>query len=209
MRFYVQHSPPVEEGRLLVLAQALSTVTVDLFRLLYVLSSEEAMATNMSRLAYFMEIAEEHAIDFQAQLASLSGSLDPKMYETLSYVERDCRWILGQLRRRDDIVFEAPTCFSVICRICDKAYEAFTIIIPNQLAEAEGAVLRVYGNLIPHGQRGSIQNLRIRHDTQAMVLASSESRQQIRTIAHDAAQSHALHYFLIDRLLLNPSPQTD
>jgi hypothetical protein len=116
-------------------------------------------------------------------------------------IERECSFVLGHIKRRYDVNFDLDRCFSVMKRTANDAYEVFARIIPEELSRVEGEVLRAFGDSGPHHWPGSIQNLRRRSSIQSAILGDG-----IETIAHDSAQSYALHYFLIDRRLLSESP---
>ena len=90
-------------------------------------------------------------------------------------------------------------------RVANDAYEVFARKISEELSRVEGEVLRAFRRSAPHHRPGSIENLRRRLSVQSAILAQQASGDGIRTIAHDTAQSYALHYFLIDRLLLSES----
>jgi hypothetical protein len=193
-------APVISKTDYVLLAQTLSTVIVDLFRMLYVLGSDEATAANMSRFGYLFEITDEHTKELSSQLARLASGLAASDREMITRIERACLWVLGQIRPRKDVNFDVNRCFSVMSDVVNDAYKVFRRIISEDLSRVEGEVFRAFRHSVPDHRLGSIETLRLRLSVQSAIL------KDIGTIAHDPLQSYSLHYFLIDHRLLSKSP---
>jgi hypothetical protein len=170
--------------------------------MIYVLGSEDAKAANMSRFDYFMEVAEGHRKEFKSLLAQTANGL-AETFEIVKRVEHDCLWVLGQIKRREDVNFDLKRCFIAMRRAIREAYTVFSKLIPEELSRAEDEVACAYGQPTPSRHLGSIENLRFRLSVQSVLLARHTPDERISTIAHDSAQSYSLHYFLIDYRLLS------
>jgi hypothetical protein len=205
MHFHVHQTPRISTDNFLLFAQALSTVIVDLLRMLYVVGSEEAKAVNMDRFGYFFEVADEHTRQLNSSLTRLATGVADNDLRVIGDIERKCLWVLGQIKHRNDINFDIDRCFFVMSRAANDAYEVFARNIPEELTRVEGEVVRAFTHSAPHQRPGSLESLRRRLSVQSAILAQRASGDDIRTIAHDSAQSFALHYFLIDRRLLSES----
>lgn len=170
--------------------------------MIYVLGSEDAKAVNMDRFHHFMAVAEEHMEEFGSLLARSASGLAGTL-EIVTRVKRDCLWVLGQIKRREDVNFDLKRCLITMRRATGEAYTVFLKPIPEGLSRAKDEVACAYGQPTPSRHLGSIENLRFRLSVQSTLLAQQKSDEHIRTIAHDSAQSYALHYFLIDYRLLS------
>jgi hypothetical protein len=202
MHFHVHDKPAVGKDNFLLLTQALSTVIVDLFRMIYVMGSKEARAANMSRFDIFFDVADDHIRELHSHLTRLSGGITAGDLEVITRIDRNCLWVLGQIKRRNDINFDLHKCFFVMSRAADDAYEVFSRLISEELSRVEGEVIRAFNRSAPRHRPGSIESLRLRFSVQSEILAQQPSANNIRTIAHDSEQSYALHYFLIDHRLV-------
>lgn len=96
MHFHVHQTPAIGGHNFVLLAQALSTVIVDLLRMLYVIGSEEAKAVNMDRFGYFFEVADEHTRELNSNLARLASGITDSDLKVITSIERNCLWVLGQ-----------------------------------------------------------------------------------------------------------------
>ena len=94
MHFHVHRTPLVSTDNFLLFAQALSTVIVDLLRMLYVVSSEEAKAVNIDRFPYFFEVANEHTRQLNSSLTRLATGVADNDLKVIGDIERKCLWVL-------------------------------------------------------------------------------------------------------------------
>ncbi len=202
MYFHV-HKPRGAEGIPLILAQALATLVVDLLRLLYSLGSNDGWIANKDRLGLFISLAEQHVDDLRAHLARGSNSINPAIQDRLASVERNCRWVLGQVKHRDDPTFDLPRCFSTTRKIVADVYVEIASSLPEELAAAEARVIPKLGGFRPAPEDGGAHNLRLRHTIQQLILTPEGLKVELRTVAHDVEQSLSFYYFLIDRWLLS------
>jgi hypothetical protein len=155
MHFHVQRAPPAAERISLIVAQSLTTLVVDLLRLLYTLGSHDGWTANKDRLGLFISLAEHHGDDLRAHLARGSISLDATLQDSLAGVERNCRWILGQVKHRDDPTFDLPRCFATIRKIIEDVYTVIDGSLPQELAAAEAWVTPEFAGHRPASQDGS------------------------------------------------------
>src|SRR5262249_9215239 len=134
-------------------------------------------------------------------LARLAGDIVDDDREIIERINLNCLWALGQIKRRDDINFDVQRCFLVMSRVTKDAYEVFARMISEELSRVERDVLGAFKHSARRHRPGSIENWRLRLLTQSAILAKAD----IKSILHDSEQSYALHYFLIDRLILSDS----
>ena len=193
----------VDQGRLSPsIAKTLSTLIVDLLRMLYVLGSDEGLSANKDRFQHFIALADQHLDDFRVQVARSATRFPPDLLESIDHIEKKCTWVLGQVKRSEDVTFDLKKCFSSMKRATDQAYTVFATGLPDELARAEDAVEAAFGTSSADERPGSLENLRLRLSIQSELLARQANDGPIQTIAHDTAQDYSLHYFLIDRRLL-------
>jgi hypothetical protein len=178
------------------MARGLSTLVVDLFRMLYVLGSDEAKTLNLDRFEHFVELADQHFDEFRIHVHRSANGIDAKLLGEVEQIERECAWVLGQIKRRTDITFDLGRCFASMKHVTEKAFAIFVMSIPDDVAIAQAAVDSAYDASLSDKQVGSIENYRLRLSVQSAILP-------IPTIAFDALQEYSLHYFLIDKRLLS------
>lgn len=186
----------VSSGIPATMVRGLSTLVVDLFRMLYVLGSEEAKSLNMDRFAHFVELADQHFEEYRIQIARSAISTDPKLLTVLEEIERECAWVFGQIKRRKDVTFDLSRCFASMKRVTERAYAVFRTSIPDEVSTAEASVDSAYDASLSDRLVGGIKNYCLRLSVQSEILP-------IPTIAFDALQDYSLHYFLIDKCLMS------
>lgn len=186
----------VTNGISKTMVRGLSTLVVDLCRMLYVLASEEARSLNMDRFAHFVELAQQHFEEFRFQFSRSANSIDSGLLADVEEIERECSWIFGQIKRRDDVTFDLSRCFASMKRVTEKAYAVFVTSIPDDVARAQATVESAYGASCSVHPAGAIENYRLRLSVQSAILP-------IPTIAFDALQEYSLHFFLIDKRLMS------
>lgn len=60
-----------------MMTRGLSTLVVDLFRMLYVLGSDEAKSLSLDRFEHFIELADQHSDEFRIHVhRSVACTLD-------------------------------------------------------------------------------------------------------------------------------------
>lgn len=202
MHFHVHSTPVIGSKNYFLLAQTLCVVFVDIFRMLYVLGSEEARAANLARFNYFLEVCDEHLRELGGQLARIANGIEDDERRHFTQIERTCLYVYGQIKRRHDVNFELNRCFREMSNATSEAYDLLRKLIPIEFHGAEAQVYAIAVAYTPHSQIGGIQNLRVRFSVQTRLLEDGKN-EPVRTISHDASQSYALKYFLVDYYLLH------
>ena len=146
-------------------------VVVDIFRMLYVLGSDEAKAANMHRFGYFLEITDDHTKEFSSQLARVAIGLKGAERIKITVIERDCAWVCGQIKRRNDVVFDFMRCFSVMRRVVANVYSFLESKIPTNLSKVKGNVIKAFNGYRSTKELGGITDLQIRLYVQSKLLS--------------------------------------
>jgi len=202
MHFHVHSTPVIGSKNYLLLAQTLCVVFVDIFRMLYVLGSEEARAANLARFNYFLEVCDEHSRELGGQLARVANGIEDNDRRHFTQIERTCLYVYGQIKRRNDVNFELNRCFREMSNATSEAYDLLLKLIPMEFHNAEAEVYPIALTYTRHSQIGGVHNLRVRFSVQTRLLEDVKT-EPVTTIAHDASQSYALQYFLVDYYLLH------
>lgn len=195
---------PLEIGRnaVVMLAKSVSTLIVDLFRMLYVLGSKEAEVVNINRFEIFFGIADDHARELSSLVGRLINGISSENFEAIIQIERNCSWVLRQIKYRSDVNFNITMCFSQMTHVVNENYELLCRMIPEDLRRIKEEVDCEFQGFVPSDRFGSIENMRIRLFVQSKIIKNRSSGNDVRTIAHDPSQDYSVHYFLIDRRCL-------
>ena len=206
---YLYVRPKGEEKKLnpeacLATAQTKASLIVDLMRMLYVVSNDEARSANIDRYSVFVEMATNHFLELRSQSARFANQLPAELLNLSAIIERDCAWVFGQIKGPPDVTYDLDRCYDTMQRAASQTFDYCSRAIPDTfptiVRDVDAAMAAV--PLPQHADNTQLFRNRLSVQTRLLENQSSNPT-EVRTIAHDVSQDVGLYYFVIDYRLLN------
>ena len=186
-----------DESAALLTAQSFASLIVDVMRMLYVVSDEAAYNANINRFGVFADIADNHLLDLRSQTARFAPVTPVELLKLGAEIERQCAWVLNQIRQRDDVTFDIERCFASMEQASKRTNDYCELAISELYAEVTDVIDRTTSKCAVTRTNAFRERLAWQNR-----LLSSGVVEQIQTIAHDALQDLGLYYFAIDHQIL-------
>jgi uncharacterized caspase-like protein len=191
-------------------AQTMTTVFVDLMRLLYVASSDVAHAANSARYPEFIDIAEQHFTDLKSHIERFSIDIDAQLHEVSLQLERRLSWILGRLKREPNLSNKSNEYFNKMQQIGQKLHsfcttamgEKYKYVI-KQVDTSLSLSIGDSGLIIETASLDDIFRLRLYVQSQLLESNATVEGSKIFTIADDIDLDFGIYYFVLDQKLLD------
>ncbi|GAB2815492.1 hypothetical protein GCM10027176_20200 [Actinoallomurus bryophytorum] len=186
------------------LAKRASEVFVDVVRLVFVHSSNEALHANLPRYGYFVQLAQQHLDELRSHIEGSATALDSSTHEEYRRMERRFSWCIRQLLEASTDSNARVDLYPLLSKIATSVFELLTQVDGDHrriLSVAESCVATASSSQLAHVEQGGIFTNRLAAQSLLLEELGSEYG-QISSIAQDVDCDYSIPYFMIDYLLL-------